>query len=226
MAKRQGEHGRRHVRSDESFRRRQGGRALRPIVLIVCEGAETEYRYFRAWKSQAELATVTIDVRGGKGQDMSVVETAMKFRDERKKRFAQAKKQGQSADPPFEMVWCVFDREGVYQSDNFWRAVERADAEQIRLAISNPCFEYWFLLHFRDRGAFFHNGQELLQELRQHIPDYAKNTDIFDRLYPWTDIALERAERHYTHHPEREHDRYPNPTTTVYQLLESLHTTK
>ena len=108
----------------------------------------------------------------------------------------------------------------------FWQAVERADAEQIELAISNPCFEYWFLLHFRESGAFFHNGHELLQELRQHIPAYAKNTDIFDQLYPLTDTALERAERQYTRHPEREQDRYPNPATTVYKLLNSLRTPK
>ena len=176
MAKRQGESTRRYVRSDESFRRRSGGRALRPIALIVCEGAETEYRYFRAWKSQAELATVTIDVRGGKGQDASVVEAAIKARDERKKRFVQAKKQGQSADPPFELVWCVFDRDS-FPANNFNNAVARAEAHGLHVAYSNQAFEYWLLLHFENNDGHPMPRTDYMARLNAHLEPFGLRYD-------------------------------------------------
>ena len=212
----------RHIRKQDSFRRHPVARALRPIVLIVCEGEETEYRYFNAWRSSSELTTVTIDIHRGAGQDAAVVDTAIRKYDERKRAYQRAEKQRVSADPPFEEVWCVFDREGQNQTPHFWQAVARADSNAIKLAISNPCFEYWSLLHFRDTGEYFQDGQLLKRTLRQHIPDYTEHTDVFDKLLPLLDTALERAERHYEQHPDRNRDRYPNPSTTVYQLIRSL----
>jgi hypothetical protein len=161
-------------------------------------------------------------IRGGAGQDNTVVEAAIHDRDARKRAYDLAKRRGQSAPPPFEHVWCVFDREGERQTPHFWRAVRHAENETINLAISNPSFEYWYLLHFRDTGEFFQHGEELKRALRQYLPDYDESADVFGRLFQLTDTALERAERRYEQHPERDQDRYPNPSTTVYQLVNSL----
>lgn len=213
-------------RSDDSFRRRTAYRPTRPILLIVCEGAETEPRYFNAWRTRSSMTTVTIEVVGGAGQARTVIATAIDKRNARRSAYQRASRHGQSADPPFEEVWCVFDREGQYEVEGFWNAVARADQESIQLAISNPCFEYWYLLHFRDTGAFFHSGRELQQELRQHVANYAKNMDLFDQLYAQTNRAVERARRQYEQHPDRIQDRFPNPSTTVYQLVERLYASR
>jgi len=212
----------RRARSDASFRRRDASYSPRAVLLIVCEGAATEQHYFDAWRTSARLSTVTIEVYGGAGQAGEVVAAAIQKRDRRKTAYDRALRRGQDADPPFDQVWCVFDREGQYEVAAFWSAIERADREQIKLALSNPCFEYWYLLHFRDTDAPFHNGEELKQALRRYIEGYAEESDPSARLLPLTATALERARRRYERHADREGDRFPNPSTTVYALVEQF----
>lgn len=210
------------ARSDASFERRSASRAPRLVLLIVCEGAETEYRYFHTWRKSARLTTVTIDVHGGAGQANEVVAETIQRRDQRQAAYQRAARRGQVAAPPFDQVWCVFDREGQYEVETFRVAVQRADHEQIKLAISNPCFEYWYLLHFQDTGTPFYHGQEVKQALRRYIRDYQEHSDCSEQLLPQTHIALERARRRHELHPERAHDRFPNPSTTVYELVAIL----
>jgi hypothetical protein len=213
------------ARSEASFRRREPVLAPRTILLIVCEGAATEHHYFEAWRTGARLTTVTIEVQQGAGQAGSVVNAAIGLRDRRQSAYKRAARRGQSADPPFDEVWCVFDREGQHEVAAFWSAVERADREQIELAVSNPCFEYWYLLHFRDSDAPFHHGQELKQTLRRYIDAYEAGADPSGQLLPLTATALERARRWYERHAAQGGDRFPNPSTTVYRLVERFHTT-
>lgn len=209
----------RRARNDASFRRPAASRSPRLMVLIVCEGTETEPRYFHAWRTRVGLTTITIRVVDGAGQANQVINTAIAQRNERRRTYQRAHQHGQSADPPFDAIWCVFDREARYELATFQQAVHRADQEQIQLAISNPSFEYWYLLHFRDTGAFFDNSAAVQRELRRYLPAYQKAQDVFPQVYPMTDTAMERAERQYQQHPERMTDRFPNPSTTVYQLV-------
>lgn len=46
--------------------------------------------------------------------------------------------------------WCVFD---VDQHPNVGAAIEKALANGICVAVSNPCVELWFILHFQDQTA-------------------------------------------------------------------------
>jgi hypothetical protein len=47
----------------------------------------------------------------------------------------------------FEAVWCVCD---VDQHATLAAAREMAAKEAVGMAVSNPCFELWCLLHFDD----------------------------------------------------------------------------
>jgi RloB-like protein len=48
-------------------------------------------------------------------------------------------------------AWCVFD---IEEHPNVPDAVTLARRHGINLAISNPCLELWFVLHFEDRTAY------------------------------------------------------------------------
>ena len=37
-------------------------------------------------------------------------------------------------------------------------AIEKAQANDISVAVSNPCIELWFVLHFRDQNAHIERG--------------------------------------------------------------------
>lgn len=89
----------------------------------------------------------------------------------------------------------------------------------IQLAVSNPCFELWLLLHFRDSpGVRDVNALEKL--LEKSVPNYNKSVD-FARYRGGYDDAVKRS---------RALDRLAaaakspgmNPSTGVYKLTEMI----
>jgi hypothetical protein len=216
MPKRRNEQPRHRARRDHDLRRRPPARQGRAIILIVCEGEETEYRYFEAMRRRQSLLSVNIEVvRSGRQSDQ-LVQHAVDLRRRRAK----------EADAlPYDEVWCVFDREAENEPDDFQASVNRADREGIRLAVSNPCFEYWYLLHYQATDRPFHNADEVCEALRSNncLPGYRKNQDdMFEQLEDRLDEAMERAEHLYERHSERAQDRFPNPSTLVQRLVRRL----
>jgi len=72
----------------------------------------------------------------------------------------------------FDEVWCVVD---VDQFDMV-AAVRASHDCDVRLAVSNPCFEVWLLLHFRDCRAAVNGAADAVRRLKRHVPQYSKST--------------------------------------------------
>jgi hypothetical protein len=90
---------------------------------------------------------VNIDERAG--TPMSLVERAVarhhrEQRDERKGR-----------GPVRDEVWCVFD---VDEHHHIEEALLIAARNGINVAVSNPCFELWFIIHYEDQTAHIERG--------------------------------------------------------------------
>ena len=49
--------------------------------------------------------------------------------------------------------------------------------KDIRIVLSNPCFELWFLNHFVSVGKEFLTNDEFFKELNKYIDNYDKNKD-------------------------------------------------
>jgi hypothetical protein len=198
---------------DHELRRQPSSKEPRSLILIVCEGEETEYRYFETMRKRRKLPSVTIEVVRPNRQSDQLVLYAIKLR---------SKKAADS--PPYNEIWCVFDREAANEPAGFAEAVKRADQEDIQIAVSNPCFEYWYLLHYRETNRPFYNADEVCELLRHNdcLPGYQKNQDVFEQLADRMLQALERAERLYEQHPDRAHDRFPNASTLVQRLIRRL----
>ena len=49
--------------------------------------------------------------------------------------------------------------------------------KDIRIVLSNPCFELWFLNHFVLVGKEFQTNEEFFKELKKYIENYDKNKD-------------------------------------------------
>lgn len=91
----------------------------------------------------------------------------------------------------------------------------------IHLAISNPCFELWALLHFQDQRAHLEREQAG-KALRKHLPKYDKKLD-FVRMHPGYEAACARGKDLDTE-AERHDAAHRNPTTGVYRLTEAIRT--
>jgi hypothetical protein len=202
----------RRRQDDRPIGRRGPSRQPKFRILIVCEGRITEPGYLKALQHAARNPRVHVAVAGETGVPRTVVEIAIRLREEAEH---EAKRQ-RDENLKWDEVWGVFD---IDEHPNVEKARQLANANAIKLAISNPCFELWALLHFQDRRAHIER-HAVRAALRRHLTEYDKALD-FTKMFPgYTDAvrrsrALEaEAERHGE--PER------NPTTGVYRLTELI----
>jgi hypothetical protein len=201
----------RHDR-DRPLGRRRPTREPVPRILVVCEGEVTEARYldeFRRWEKNA-LVTVVIDSRSA--HPKTLVERALRQRDEAE----ESARRQRDVNLRFDEAWCVFD---VDEHASLDAVEEEARRHGIRLAISNPCFELWALLHFQDHGAHT-TCADLARQLRQHLPTYQKELP-FAKLASGYEAAVGRARA-----LERRHEDAgtpgENPSTGVHHLTERI----
>ncbi|RJO69104.1 RloB domain-containing protein [Nocardia panacis] len=128
-------------KSARPLTRRAATRAEYRTVVIFCEGVRTEHDYLRAVKNLPGVranTSVRIELDPKCGVPLTLVERAM----ERKR------------DKEIDSCWCVFDVEWPRNHPHLGKALELAKASDIGLAISNPCFELWLILHHRDHTSF------------------------------------------------------------------------
>jgi len=98
------------------------------------------------------------------------VDRAIEEKNKRKKR---SKKTGDSFER-FE-VWAAFDRDS-FAPEILRTAFQRAEANDINVAFSNPCFELWGLLHFAPYNRPGHH-HEIHNELSKKIQGYHHQTN-------------------------------------------------
>lgn len=90
-----------------------------------------------------------------------------------------------------DMAFILLDRDSWTEDDfkllNNWQLSN----ENYHVLISNPCFEYWLLLHFHP-GNGVNNRDECLRQLKKCLGEYKKNT-IIDLTREKIHQAMDRA---------------------------------
>ena len=181
-------------------------------MLIVCEGANTEKQYFEQFAKFHRNSLVDVIVEGGKGVPLTVVRAAKERKD---KAISDAKRKDDEF-LTYQWVWCVFD---VDNHPNVPEARIMATDNGIELAISNPCFELWLLLHHRDCPGELHRHKAQTM-LKDHVAGYDKDVN-FDNYKDGYQKAVQRA-RSLDQLAESMGDPGRNPTTGVYVLTEMI----
>lgn len=111
---------------------------------MFVEGLRTEDSYLTYWRRRYR-DRVLVEIDPYRGGPLQLVEHAI----EAKRIETREEKRGRGR--PHNQVWCVFDRD---VHPNFAQAIDLANRHDIKLAISNPCIELWFILHFEDRTMY------------------------------------------------------------------------
>jgi hypothetical protein len=203
---------RRH--DDRPIGRRAPTRAPKVRILILCEGQETEHRYFEAFNREVRNPRVVVKVANQRGDPLFVVKLAVRLRD---KATEQAKRE-RDENLRWDEVWAVFD---VDEHMKLEEAKKLARECSISLAVSNPCFELWALLHFQDQRAHVER-RKVAAALKRHMPGYDKVLD-FAKMHPGYERALQRAVD-LSREADRAGDPDRNPTTGVPRLTELIRT--
>ena len=190
-------------------------REQRKLLLIIIErGNQTERIYFNKFKQRN--SAIQIEIPGCKSVDaVKLVEYAII----KAKEYAINFNEG-------EKVWCVFDIDAK-KTLELQRAKQLADRNGIKIALSNPSFELWFLLHtdyYSTRP--FSSNEDLLNELKSRFPAYKKTDDsMFKALLPAQRQAINKAKRLMVYHQDcgnRLCSRESNPCTQVFELVEYI----
>ncbi|GAB4287389.1 MAG: hypothetical protein Fur0025_20750 [Oscillatoriaceae cyanobacterium] len=194
-------------KTDDRLKRRSPNKEPRKYILIVVEGQETEYNYFQALKADLRLATAQIEVVPGCGGSPAFV-------------VEEARKLQQQKQP--DVVFCVFDWDG--KTEAYQQAVKQVKKYKFESAASIPCFEFWFLLHYRYTSGGFEGCDRVISELEKSMgAKYEKNLKMYQQLKPKLDTAIANAKKLEADcEQELKSNNFHNPYTQVYQLVELM----
>jgi len=207
------------MRHREAFGRGRPTREPLLRVLVVTEGEETEPLYLEALCSELRLPQqrVQVLVHGSKStrhtDPKGIVDYAKRERD---------KAQRSSSEAPFDEVWCVSDRD-AWPEATVKCEIDRMHQLGFRLAFSNPCFELWYLLHYRRQTAHIERDAAA-RALGQCMGcEYEKaDKGMFALLADKLDTALASAEVLRRRDDENHGGAMENPYTSVDLLVSRL----
>lgn len=198
------------------FQRPRNPRAVGKQIIIVCEGKKTERGYFEEIRKSLRLPTLRIHVVHPDATDpRSIVRAAIDYRQERK---------SERSWTAGDRAWAVFDGDEhrLENPANWNDAIQIAASKDIKLAVSNPSFELWYLLHYREHVGPL-TRQDALRLLREHIENYQKADRLWPvPLQPLTAEAISRAKRIAERATADGLPPHTNPCTGVCDLVESL----
>ena len=212
----------RKQRKIDDYKRRESFKEPRKSILIVCEGEKTEPIYFNALKERLRLIMVDVDIVGEGAAPITVVDHVIELREERK-RIARRS----LTKTAYEVMYCVIDVEVPVPHESLARAIDKAKRNKLEVILSNPCFEYWYILHFRKTSAPFNRSQDAKAALRREHPAYNESdTTIFNVVYPKTSDAIKYSKEVLKEQHNNSEDLSDcNPSTHVHKIVEYLQNT-
>ena len=215
MAKRS----RRPPKGPVSIRRDIATHEPRRTLLAFCEGARTEPDYLEALRDEPDICDVaSVRIRIAEDPQGAVPYTLVS---------AAAEFKSKSSEEAGEVdeVWCLFDVECPDKHPNLQEAVDLANQNDIKLAISNPCFELWLALHFEDRIDCL-TTEEAVKLRSSHDGSSDKGVDG-PTYMPRRTSAYRRA-RYLDGEHQRRGNAFPddNPSSGMFRFLEAVEGSK
>lgn len=176
--------------------------------MVFCEGKNSEPDYVKGIRKLPHIADSTalsIQIDPTQGVPLTLVRAAVTA----------------AKDPEIDSCWCLFDVEWPKHHPNLRQAIDLAQAHGINLAISNPCFEIWLVLHHTDHRAFIET--EHATKLSQNLDSRAgKSIDTVGYM-PHRHEAVRRARALDRHHVGNGTE-FPNdnPSSGMHRFVAAL----
>ncbi len=193
---------------------RKRGKKPTNNLWIFCEGEKTEINYFNKLKIDKRISRINIKVKSSDKitDSVGIVKYAISFL-KYKRDFE-----------PGDLIYCVFDRDSN-TNQHLTQASKLAKENNIRIAFSNPSFEYWILCHF-EYFITACESKNLIDKLKQNLSPYEKNDpDIYNKTQSKITTAIINAKKVKNKH-EKEGikliSRESNPSTYVFELIEKI----
>ena len=212
------------MRTRRSFERPEGIRSAK-LIVIASEGRKTESIYFEALRDTVALSNVIIKVLKRDNNQSSPADVLAQLKDFK----SQYSLEGD------DELWMVIDRDKW--TDKMLADVARQCMQDryLHIALSNPCFELWLLLHLEDVTSMndeekiklrenkreSKNGDPWLKKrLRLRMGSYQESNYDTSLLLPHVERARKRAKEL----DSIKSHRWPQEIgTRVYRIIDSIH---
>ena len=153
---------------------RQVNRRVRKSIAIIGEGL-TEYRYVDNMRT-TERYRFSLVPGIPKHSDIDDIVNLAKER----------------VYAGYDYVLCLIDMdviEGNHDKMEHYRALKKANPKIIFVE-SNPCTEYWFLMHYMPGPSSkeYADYDAVAQELKKHIPNYDKTEAFFNKTHIYREL--------------------------------------
>lgn len=206
---------RNHLKAVTS-RKNQGTRKVNKVILY-CEGRNTEPSYFELFKkNNCKVVPVVVPGHG--------IGSCVEFVEEANKKYNCLSKVQRNK---YSQKWLVYDCDG---HEDFAVSIKIARKYGFRVAFSNMCIEYWFVLHFYDMDGQpipmkgFSHSQAQIDLVNKAIELYNKKASVKVKLYDSESKAVEEDffELMMAFHPETHNQRLVD----AYNRAKAIHETK
>lgn len=193
------------VKKRRNFQRRKPELDYRKLVFIATEGRKTEPQYFGVFNNKNATIRLKILPSKHRTSPTQVLQRAQAAAKEEKLR-------------KNDEIWLVVDMD-QWPLDQLEEVFTKCKEAGFTLAVSNPKFEYWLLLHFED-GKGVDSSKACSNRLLQHLPNYEKGHLEVQKLYPKIPDAIHRAEQK----DQPPCEKWPDQNgSTVYLLVKKLY---
>jgi len=122
--------------------------------------------------------------------------------------------------PDLDEISCVFD---VDAHPHVQQAIAEARQSGINLAVSNPCFELWLVLHCQDQAASIHRS-EIQRDAKKLNLIHGKSipASAWKTLRDNYEDARRRARERDSMHEGNDSPPRSNPSSDVWRLVDRL----
>ena len=201
-------------------------------ILVVTEGANTEPSYFDRIRNHLAAPTVELVPHGaGRGDPRALADEALRLRKERKSQMRD-KKLGINRLEDFDAIWIVFDTD-VVTPQKRTEGIAYAESKGIQIAYSEPCFEFWLLIHQAFTTAPMAKCKDVIPYLAEHLgwKGYARIGKRQQQIEEWVRLLVDKAsirqavahaEKIRRHHKEANTAFPANPSTDVDHLIRAI----
>jgi len=197
--------------------RDSGRRKIKHVLLIAAEGNnKTETNYFRNFQRD------NVSIKTISGNETSPVQLADRLIHEANDLDLQ------EDDLAVCLVDSDFDSAKDIQLKQADQKLEKACKKQrmLKMILSNPCFEKWYLCHFSSSSRNYNSSKELLKELESYIPGYRKSDNVYPLyLKGKTQKAIDNAkklENTRLNSGLQPHTVAFGPSTEIYKIFEEF----
>lgn len=179
------------------------------ICVIAIEGEKTEKQYFQKFGNTRVNIEILPTLTGNSSEPESILERLRKYKQEKDLNEK-------------DKCWLVFDVDDR-DEDRLKMVCVQARKERFKVAISNPCFEFWLFLHKFDANELNQSLHQISPEKRpaemKKLVNYNYHSLSFKEFRDDVKQAIQRAKNNENGR------RTPSPGfpgTDVYKVVESL----